>query len=150
MILFSFSSVPSILKKNNSFSQLNTSQVTTTPDVTLSFLITPTGVVGACKKSIIYETRFRSSKFKKYFKRGWPAEYGLGGQTIQEGQFSQEGHQAVQGEGVGIPSWLIILTVVVVAFLDFKFFGGTLTYLLLSIISRGGGSAGGGGASRGW
>jgi uncharacterized protein len=90
-------------------------------------------------------------------------EYGLGGQAFQEGQVSQEGQQAVQDEGLGIPAWLIILIVVVVAFLDFKFFGGTLTYLLLSIISRGGGrgggggprgggggSAGGGGASRGW
>jgi uncharacterized protein len=66
-------------------------------------------------------------------------------------------------KGIGIPSWLLIIIVLVVVFLDFKFFGGTLTYLLLSIISRGGGrgggggsrgggggSSGGGGASRGW
>ncbi|WP_312473381.1 TPM domain-containing protein [Neobacillus sp.] len=66
-------------------------------------------------------------------------------------------------KGIGIPSWLLIIIVLVVVFLDFKFFGGTLTYLLLSILSRGGGrgggggsrgggggSSGGGGASRGW
>lgn len=69
------------------------------------------------------------------------------------------------GGGLGIPSWLVLIIIAVVIFLDFKFFGGTLTYLLLSIISRGrgggggfggggrgggGGSSGGGGASRGW
>lgn len=69
-----------------------------------------------------------------------------------------------QPEGTGIPAWLIIIAVVIVLFLDFKFFGGTLTYLLLSILSRsrgggggsggshggGGGSSGGGGAGRSW
>jgi uncharacterized protein len=68
------------------------------------------------------------------------------------------------GGGLGIPSWLVLIIIAVVIFLDFKFFGGTLTYLLLAIISRGrgggggfgggrgggGGSSGGGGASRGW
>jgi uncharacterized protein len=65
-------------------------------------------------------------------------------------------------KGIGIPAWLIFIIVIVVVFLDFKFFGGTLTYLLLSILSRrgggggggsrggGGGSSGGGGAGRGW
>ncbi|MFK9094761.1 TPM domain-containing protein [Bacillus salipaludis] len=86
------------------------------------------------------------------------AEYGIEGgeQTAPDPAVSKD-------EGGGIPSWLIILIVVVAIFLDFKFFGGTLTYLLLSIISRGGGrgggggsrgggggSSGGGGASRGW
>jgi len=52
-------------------------------------------------------------------------------------------------KGIGIPSWLIVIIVLVVVFLDFKFFGGTLTYLLLSILSRGGGRGGGGGGSRG-
>jgi uncharacterized protein len=87
------------------------------------------------------------------------AEYG------QEGGLQAPGNQAqstTANEGLGIPSWLIILLVILVVFLDFKFFGGTLTYLLLSIISRGrggggggsrgggGGSSGGGGAGRGW
>ncbi|MEI2357517.1 hypothetical protein [Mesobacillus zeae] len=59
-----------------------------------------------------------------------------------------------------IPSWLIILCVVGLVFLDITFFGGTLSYLLLSVLTRGGGkggprgggggSSGGGGASRGW
>ncbi|MEH7276868.1 TPM domain-containing protein [Neobacillus vireti] len=87
------------------------------------------------------------------------AEYGQeGGMPVQENQAGQPSGN----EGLGIPSWLLILIVVVVVFLDFKFFGGTLTYLLLSIISRGrggggggprgggGGSSGGGGAGRGW
>jgi uncharacterized protein len=88
------------------------------------------------------------------------AEYG------QEGGLPSPDKQVEQSsgdEGLGIPSWLLILIVIVVVFLDFKFFGGTLTYLLLSIISRGrgggggggsrgggGGSSGGGGAGRGW
>ena len=86
------------------------------------------------------------------------AEYG------QEGGLPAPDNQVQQNtgnEGLGIPSWLLILIVVVVVFLDFKFFGGTLTYLLLSIISLGrgggggsrgggGGSSGGGGAGRGW
>ncbi|PLS05563.1 TPM domain-containing protein [Neobacillus cucumis] len=68
---------------------------------------------------------------------------------------------APKDEGIGIPSWLLIIIILVVVVLDFKFFGGTLTYFLLSILSRGGGrggggtrggggSSGGGGASRGW
>lgn len=86
------------------------------------------------------------------------AEYGQeGGLSTTEGQARQTSGE----EGIGIPPWLLILIVVVVVFLDFKFFGGTLTYLLLSIISLGrgggggsrgggGGSSGGGGAGRGW
>lgn len=87
------------------------------------------------------------------------AEYGQeGGMQATE----KQAQQTTTGQGLGIPTWLLILIVVVVVFLDFKFFGGTLTYLLLSIISRGrggggggprgggGGSSGGGGASRGW
>ncbi|GHH99554.1 TPM domain-containing protein [Neobacillus kokaensis] len=89
------------------------------------------------------------------------AEYGIeGGLGQRENQAPQAA--AGQDEGVGIPSWLVIIIVLVVVFLDIKFFGGTLTYLLLSIISRGGGrggggprgggggSSGGGGAGRGW
>ncbi len=86
------------------------------------------------------------------------AEYG------QEGGLSSPDRQVQQTSdgGFGIPSWLVILIVIVVVFLDFKFFGGALTYLLLSIISLGrggggggsrgggGGSSGGGGAGRGW
>ena len=88
------------------------------------------------------------------------AEYGQeGGMATQENQAQRTTGDA----GFGIPSRLLILLVVAVIFLDFKFFGGTLTYLLLSIISRGGGrgggegprgggggSSGGGGAGRGW
>jgi uncharacterized protein len=87
------------------------------------------------------------------------AEYGQeGGLQTQK----EPVQQTTANEGLGIPSWLLILIVVVVIFLDFKFFGGTLTYLLLSIISfgrggggggtrgGGGGSSGGGGAGRGW
>jgi uncharacterized protein len=88
------------------------------------------------------------------------AEYGQeGGMSVQENQAQQPTGE----KGFGIPSWIIILIVGVVIFLDFKFFGGTLTYLLLSIISfgrgggggggtrgGGGGSSGGGGAGRGW
>jgi uncharacterized protein len=74
------------------------------------------------------------------------AEYG------QEGGLQAPEKQAqstTANKGLGIPSWLLILIVVVVIFLDFKFFGGTLTYLLLSIISFGRGGGGGGGGSRG-
>lgn len=63
-------------------------------------------------------------------------------------------------QGATIPTWLIIIIVVVVIFLDISFFGGTLSYALLSVLARGrggggprgggGGSSGGGGASRGW
>jgi uncharacterized protein len=87
-------------------------------------------------------------------------------------EYGQEGGLAAAPEkqarpstgdgGLGIPPWLLIIIIAVVVFLDFKFFGGTLTYLLLSIISfgrggggggsrgGGGGSSGGGGAGRGW
>ncbi|NHC40183.1 TPM domain-containing protein [Bacillus sp. MM2020_1] len=57
--------------------------------------------------------------------------------------------QAAGEKGLGIPGWLMVIVIIGVVFLDFKFFGGTLTYLLLSIISRGGGRGGGGGGSRG-
>ncbi|KAF0819815.1 MULTISPECIES: TPM domain-containing protein [unclassified Cytobacillus] len=64
--------------------------------------------------------------------------------------------------GIGIPSWLLIFIAIGLLFLDIKFFGGTFSYAILSILSRGGGrggggprgggggSSGGGGASRGW
>lgn len=66
------------------------------------------------------------------------------------------------GQGSSIPGWLFFVIVAGVIILDMTFFGGTLSYVLLSIISRGGGggggghrgggggSSGGGGASRGW
>jgi len=88
-------------------------------------------------------------------------EYGIedGLQPIE-----QPNQQAADDAGSGIPSWLFLIIVVIVLFLDFKFFGGFLTHILLSILSRGGGrggggdgprgggggSSGGGGASRGW
>lgn len=87
------------------------------------------------------------------------AEYGQEG-GLQAPQ--KQTQQTTADEGGGIPSWLLIIIIVVVVFLDFKFFGGSLTYLLFSIISRGrgggrggsrgggGGSSGGGGAGRGW
>ena len=74
-------------------------------------------------------------------------------------------NQATGEKGIHFPQWLLILVIVVAVFLDFKFFGGTLTYFILSILSRGGGrgggggggprsggggSSGGGGAGRGW
>jgi uncharacterized protein len=87
------------------------------------------------------------------------AEYG-----IEEGQHSIE--QPIQqprpDEGLGIPLWLLIPIVIIVVILDLKYFGGFLTHLLFTILSRGrggggdgprgggGGSSGGGGASRGW
>jgi uncharacterized protein len=86
------------------------------------------------------------------------AEYGKSGElSTSEGQ----AQKSPNNEGGGIPAWLLIVIIVAVVFLDFKFFGGTLTYLLLSIISMGrgggggprgggGGSSGGGGAGRGW
>ncbi|MCM3364418.1 TPM domain-containing protein [Niallia sp. Sow4_A1] len=87
------------------------------------------------------------------------AEYVIEGEKQQVEQPTQE---LREDEGIGIPSWLLIIIVVVVLYLDFKFFGGVLTHILLSILSRGGrgggdgprggggGSSGGGGASRGW
>jgi len=88
-------------------------------------------------------------------------EYGVenGGQ-LQAGQPPIQ--PSTEDEGLGIPLWLLIPLIVVVVFLDFKFLGGFLTHILLSILSRGGrgggggpsggggGSSGGGGASRGW
>lgn len=65
-----------------------------------------------------------------------------------------------------LPTWMIVLMVLGVLFLiflDFKFFGGMITYFLLSSFRRGGGggfggggggfgggSSGGGGSSRNW
>ncbi|WP_394237603.1 TPM domain-containing protein [Niallia oryzisoli] len=86
-------------------------------------------------------------------------EYG-----VEEGQqqVKQPIQQSTENEGIGIPSWLLVIIVVIVLYLDFKYFGGVLTHILLSILSRGGrgggdgprggggGSSGGGGASRGW
>ncbi|MEH6948724.1 TPM domain-containing protein [Bacillus sp. JJ634] len=70
-------------------------------------------------------------------------EYGVaGGQQTTEKQATEE-------EGIGIPTWLIILLIVAAVFIDFKFFGGTLTSVILSILSRGGGRGGGDGGSRG-
>lgn len=84
------------------------------------------------------------------------AEYGKEGDVNKQTEAAGE-------KGLGIPGWLMVIVIIGVVFLDFKFFGGTLTYLLLSIISRGGGrgggggsrgggggSSGGGGAGRGW
>ena len=71
------------------------------------------------------------------------AEYGEEGGVTPP---TQAQHSTANENG-GIPAWLLIIIVVFVVFLDFKFFGGTLTYLLLSIISMG---RGGGGAGRGW
>jgi uncharacterized protein len=88
------------------------------------------------------------------------AEYGKdGGLATPE----KHGQPSTGDEGLSVPAWLLIIIIIVVVFLDFKFFGGTLTYLLLSIISLGrgggggggsrgggGGSSGGGGTGRGW
>lgn len=76
---------------------------------------------------------------------------------------SQEPARHSQDQGTGIPSWLIILIVIGFFILDFAFFGGSLSFALLSILGRGGGgggsggprgggggSSGGGGAGRGW
>ena len=88
-------------------------------------------------------------------------EYGVEVKGLQEID-----NQVTTDEGMDFPVWLLIIIIVIVVFLDFKFFGGNLTYLILSILSRGGrggggssgggprggggGSSGGGGASRGW
>ena len=88
------------------------------------------------------------------------AEYGvkIEGQQITE-------NQATSDKGIDFPAWLLIIIIVIGVFLDFKFFGGAITYFIFSIISRGGrggggssggpnggggGSSGGGGAGRGW
>jgi uncharacterized protein len=86
-------------------------------------------------------------------------EYGQAGMQVP----SEQPQNVTRSDGGGIPSWLFIIIVMVVLFLDFKFFGGFLTHLLLSIMARGGrggggggfrggggGSSGGGGAGRGW
>lgn len=77
-------------------------------------------------------------------------------------ELKSEGHTSSVNEGSHFPTWLLIILIVIVVFLDMKFFGGFLTYTLLSILSRGGGkggggphsggggSSGGGGANRGW
>jgi uncharacterized protein len=87
-------------------------------------------------------------------------EYGV--DTSDELQAGQPPIQQSTGdEGLGIPLWILIPLIIVVVFLDFKFFGGFLTHILLTILTRGGrggggpsggggGSSGGGGASRGW
>ena len=60
------------------------------------------------------------------------AEYGIeqGQQSVQQPE-----QQPTEDEGLGIPAWLLIIIVVVVLFLDFKFFGGALTHILLAILS---------------
>ncbi len=89
------------------------------------------------------------------------AEYGV----KIEGQQGND-NQATTDKGLDFPAWFLIIIIVIGVFLDFKFFGGTITYFLFSIISRGGrgggggssggpnggggGSSGGGGAGRGW
>lgn len=82
-------------------------------------------------------------------------------QTVS-GEYSADGKTTAETKSP-IPVWLIVILIVILVFLDFKFFGGALSYTLLSILSRrggggggsgprggGGGSAGGGGAGRGW
>lgn len=89
------------------------------------------------------------------------SEYGQAG--LQSPNNAQAQPVANAGGGGGIPSWLFIIIVIVVLILDFKYFGGFLTHILLSILMRGGGrgggggfrgggggSSGGGGAGRGW
>jgi uncharacterized protein len=98
------------------------------------------------------------------------SEYGLDESQLTRGsqptQPTQPQPTQPAGGSGGIPSWLFIIIAVIVLFLDFKFFGGFLTHMLLSIVLRsggrgggaggggfrggGGGSSGGGGAGRGW
>ncbi|WP_409304454.1 TPM domain-containing protein [Peribacillus sp. SCS-155] len=76
------------------------------------------------------------------------------------GQNHEEGKKPAAAEEKNMPSWLVIVIIAGVLVLDFTFFGGTITYFILSIMSRrgggggfrggGGGSSGGGGAGRGW
>lgn len=89
------------------------------------------------------------------------AEYGM---EAPEGIAAEKPVQ--QGKETDFPMWIVILVVAVLLFLDFKFFGGTITYAILAILSRGGGggssgggsgprsggggSSGGGGAGRSW
>ena len=82
-------------------------------------------------------------------------------QTVS-GEYNADEKPAVDAESQ-FPGWLMIIIIVVLVFLDIKFFGGALSYTILSMLSRrgggggsggprggGGGSAGGGGAGRGW
>ncbi|RFU70543.1 TPM domain-containing protein [Peribacillus saganii] len=66
-----------------------------------------------------------------------------------------------RGQESALPGWLLVVIIAAVVILDFKFFGGTLSYALISMLSfgrgngggprgGGGGSSGGGGAGRGW
>ncbi|RHW38049.1 TPM domain-containing protein [Neobacillus notoginsengisoli] len=83
---------------------------------------------------------------------------GISGETNPSGAAESE-------QSGGLPDWLVIILVVGFLFIDFVFFRGTFTFLLLSMIGRGGGggggggggprgggggSSGGGGAGRGW
>ncbi|WP_445486610.1 TPM domain-containing protein [Niallia sp. 03133] len=84
--------------------------------------------------------------------------------NIDEQQQLKADKPAAAQDDNSFPSWIIIIIVIVALFLDIKFFGGTFSYAILSILSRGGGrggggggpkgggggSSGGGGASRGW
>lgn len=88
----------------------------------------------------------------------------LGNEVIGEG--SEDGSNpsgATDGEkSGGLPDWLVMMIVVGLLIIDWVFFRGTFTFLILSMIGRGGGgggggprgggggSSGGGGASRGW
>lgn len=84
------------------------------------------------------------------------AEYGISGQKSAS-ESTIENEASPLG---GLPTYIIIIVVAILIFFDFKFFGGTFTFLVLSILSRGGkgggpkggggGSSGGGGAGRGW
>lgn len=82
-------------------------------------------------------------------------------QTVS-GEYKADEKPAAEAESQ-FPGWLMIIIIVVLVFLDIKFFGGALSYTILSMLSRrgggggsggprggGGGSAGGGGAGRGW
>ncbi|PAE23671.1 TPM domain-containing protein [Bacillus sp. 7894-2] len=86
------------------------------------------------------------------------------GEEVNLGKSGDYAGAGSKDEGIGIPSWLLIIIAVGLLFLDIKFFGGAFSYAILSILSRGGGggrggggprgggggSSGGGGASRGW
>ncbi|KAB7705404.1 TPM domain-containing protein [Bacillus aerolatus] len=82
------------------------------------------------------------------------AEYDWDGHAVEAKPYYSD-------EGGGINPFLLIVIAVIVIFLDMKFFGGMLTHIFLSILSRGGGggggnrgggggSSGGGGAGRNW
>lgn len=87
------------------------------------------------------------------------AEYGEAGMgTVEKAPVET----TTGDQGIGISTWLLIIIAPIVIFLDFKFFGGTLTRIFLFFLARGGGrggggsrgggggSSGGGGAGRGW